>query len=274
MFGWLILVLCRNFTIEFIDYQGVRLSGVGRNFGLGVSPAVLHRAAEVRGKLVGERVAVEVNGGQSTFASLSVRNLAGQKMSLRFEESASGLKVQTDSFAIYPFALNLYAPVESSVAGQPIPLDIQMLDDNGQVRVKAIIALFLPECQDCNRGFYFQVLSSIRAGDSFLVRAEAFKMTNGSWIACSCISYKDALVDSGIATFTKLSILAIGSFKLNFSLPRGSFSSLSLLTPEFEVVPAAITVTNSSLETVYTMGDVLGNVTIAVSRMRCACTCI
>jgi hypothetical protein len=62
-----------------------------------------------------------------------------------------------------------------------------------------------------------------------------------------------------------MSIATVGSFKLNLTLARGRFSSLSLLTESFDVVAGAIVLANSTVGGVYTMGDVLEDVTVVVS---------
>lgn len=68
----------------------------------------------------------------------------------------------------------------------------------------------------------------------------------------------------GIAKYTQLSLSTVGTFKLNLTLGRGSLQSLTQLTASFDVKPAALVATNSSIAGVYTLGDILGTVIIAV----------
>ena len=96
------------------------------------------------------------------------------------------------------------------------------------------------------------------------VTAEALNLHNGSWARCSCLIGSQALVADGIAKFTQLSLSTVGRFKLNLTMGRGSIQRLTQLTAAFDVKPAALVATNSSISGVYTLGDVLGSVVISV----------
>ena len=64
---------------------------------------------------------------------------------------------------------------------------------------------------------------------------------------------------------TQLSISTFGRFKLKLTMVRGAFPSSSLLTQPFEVMAAALIITDSDIKGVYIIGDVLGDVTVSVS---------
>lgn len=64
---------------------------------------------------------------------------------------------------------------------------------------------------------------------------------------------------------TQLSISTFGRFKLKLTMVRGAFPSSSLLTQPFEVMAAALMITDSDIKGVYIIGDVLGDVTVSVS---------
>ena len=262
----------------FVDYHGLRLGGISSAFGFKVAPHVVHRAAEVAGKLTTDPKLV--NGGQAIFIALVIKNLAGRNISLRFEETSSNLQAQTSGFAIYPFALSLSSPVRSALVGNPVPVAIEMHDNEGQVTCFSRLCLRLlsksrilhfvtahmhHDCEVIHFVLIMQVLKSILVHDGFLVEADALKLHNGSWVSCGCVRETGALVTSGIATFTQLTVSTVGRFKLNLTLARGMFSSLSLQTAAFDVDAAAIIATNSSVAGVYSMGSDLGNVTIMVS---------
>ena len=234
-----------NFTADFVDYRGSRLVGVDSNLwapaGLNfrVSLAVYHRAAQTAGKLVGGDIAAKVLRGRAFFMSPGIQNLAGRHISFKFQEVSSGLQVDVVTFAIYPDAFNLSTPISPrQVAGRTILLDLPIFDNDGRL------------------------LTSVRSADGFWVRANVSKFKNGKWVPCSCLSQDEVLVEDGIASFTRLSVTSVGSFMLNFTLPRGKHSILSFLTTGFDVFAAAIAVSNSSLAPEYTLDDVLGNVTV------------
>jgi hypothetical protein len=96
------------------------------------------------------------------------------------------------------------------------------------------------------------------------VAADALKLYNGSWLRCNCVLGSQAQVVDGIAIFTQLSLTTVGKFKLNITMDRGAFSRVFMLTLPFDVKPAAVVTTNSSVSGVYSMGDYLGAVVIAV----------
>ena len=128
------ILLGRNFSIEFVDSQGSRLTGIDSGFGLRVEANLRHRAQEMDGKLEGQSTKVVV-GGQANFVSLFIQNLAGRDMSLMMREVSSKLRAKTASFTVYPFALHLSQHIVSSTAGSPLAVAVQMHDQQAKVQI-------------------------------------------------------------------------------------------------------------------------------------------
>ena len=135
--------LSSNFTVEFVDSNQARLDGITSEFGIMVGASIIFGAAKVGNangpvifELGRESTPKLVTGAATTFVSLTVQNLAGRLMSLRFQELSSSLQAQTNTFTIYPFALKLVSePPVASIAGQSIPISVEMHDSRGQVLI-------------------------------------------------------------------------------------------------------------------------------------------
>ena len=135
--------LSSNFTVEFVDSNQARLDGITSEFGIMVGTSIIFGAAKVGNangpvifELGRESTPKLVTGAATTFVSLTVQNLAGRLMSLRFQELSSSLQAQTHTFTIYPFALKLVSePPVASIAGQSIPISVEMHDSRGQVLI-------------------------------------------------------------------------------------------------------------------------------------------
>ena len=111
------------------------------------------------------------------------------------------------------------------------------------------------------------MLHSIRS--DFSVSVVALILSKGKWIRCDCSSQVEAVAFEGVATYTDLYFSSrAGHFILNITLTRGPFSSLSVLTRTFSLIPAAIVIIGSNLESVYRQGDIIGDVKLAVSLIK------
>ena len=235
-------------AIEFTDFDGNILTQVGAEYGMHTQAFLSQRGALIHDKLAGTVTSV-VDGGISLFQDLRIHEHAGRSMSIIFEDRISQITTRSPEFDVFPKTIVFDGFLRDSVTGGPIQTD----DANADISIHLV----------SSQG---NVLSSSTTLDNFTVEVFGARQENGTWIDCGCLlGPKRAVAKHGKATFNAslLSIpLAVGSFSLQFRLPRLGLSTLTAASNAFTLKPQGIFIKNSSLQTEVIVGDILGAVKI------------